>query len=216
MIRRFLFGRRCVLCREPLALDASERAYLCPDCALRVRREYRCTHSKAVEHCALTDAVLFYKDDVRRAMVRVKFHHDTGALHWFAEQTAARLLAQMDDWRPDLVTYVPAAPLRVRARGFDQSAVIARRCAERCGLPCEPLLRRRLFARRQSELQNAAERRENAAHGFLPRAGAELAGKRVVLVDDILTSGATAAACARLLLVMGSEEVCLLTATRVP
>ena len=216
MIRRLLLGRRCALCREPLALNASEKAYLCPDCALRVRREYRCTHSKAVPHCALTDAVFFYKGDVRRAMVRVKFHHDTGALHWFAEQTAARLLAHMDDWKPDLVTYVPASPLRIWSRGYDQSAVIARRCAAFCGLSCEPLLRRRFFAHRQSSMQNAAERRDNAAGGFLIRADANLMGKRVVLIDDILTTGASAAACARLLLETGAGEVCLLTATRVP
>lgn len=216
MIRRLLLGRRCVLCREPLPLDGSEKAYLCPDCAHRVRREYRCTHGKAVDHCSFSDSVLFYKEDIRRAMVRVKFHHDAGALHWFAEQTAARLLAVSEDWKPDMVTYVPASPLRVRTRGFDQGAVIARRCAAVCGVPCVPALRRRLFARRQSRMQSPAARQKNAARGFQPCAGVELAGKRVVLIDDILTTGASAAACARLLREMGAGEVCLLTATRVP
>lgn len=216
MIRRLLFGRRCVLCREPLALNIPEKALLCRDCAGKVRREYRCSHSKAVDFCARTDAALFYKEEIRRAMVRVKFYHHTGALRWFADQTAARLLADLDDWKPDLITFVPVSPLRKWTRGFDQSEVIARRCAALCGLPCEKLLRRRFFSRRQSRLHSPGKRRQNAERGFLPRTGAALAGKRVVLIDDILTTGASASVCARLLREMGAGEVCLLTATRVP
>ena len=216
MIRRVLFGRRCVFCREPLDLEIPEKAMLCRDCAGRVRREYRCTHSKAVDHCAQTDAALFYKEDVRRAMVQVKFYHHTGALRWFAEQTAARLLADLDDWKPDVITFVPVSPLRKWTRGFDQSEVIARRCAELCGLPCEKLLCRRFFARRQSRLHSPGKRMENASRGFLPCSGVDLTGKRVVLIDDILTTGASAAVCARILREAGAREVYLLTATRVP
>ena len=216
MLRRLLLGRRCVLCRTPLELEAAEKTMLCRDCAVKVRRDYRCSHGKAVDGCARTDAALFYKNEIRRAMVWVKFYHHTGALRWFAEQTAARLLADLDDWNPDLITFVPVSPLRKWTRGFDQSEVIARRCAVLTGLPCEKLLRRRFFSRRQSRMSSKGERRENAARAFLPMQGKDLRGKRVVLIDDILTSGASASACARLLLQMGAAEVCLLTATRVP
>lgn len=216
MLRRLLFGRRCALCREPMGLKIPEHARICQTCAKEVRQSYRCTHSKAVACCARSDAALLYKDQVRRAMVRVKFYHNTNALHWFAEQTTARLLANLDDWKPDLVTFVPTSPLRKWMRGYNQSEVLARRAAERCGLPCADCLRRRPFGKRQSRMSSDQERRRNAAHAFLPRDGVRLDGKRVVLVDDILTTGATAEVCARLLLHLGASEVCLLTATRVP
>lgn len=216
MLRRLFLGRRCVLCRTPLELDVAEKVMLCRGCATKVRHDYRCSHSKAVDYCARTDAAFFYKEDIRRAMVRVKFYHHTGALRWFAEQTAARLLANLDDWKPDLITFVPVSPLRKWTRGFDQSAVIARRCASLTGLPCEKLLQRRFFSRKQSRMHSTRKRRENAVRGFLPVQGKDLRGKRVVLIDDILTTGASASACARLLIDMGAAEVCLLTATRVP
>ena len=216
MIRRLLLGRRCVLCGGMLGLTDGERARLCPDCAAAVRREYRCPHGRAVDYCAQTDSALWYKGKVRRAMLRVKFYHRTGALRWFAGQTAARLLANQDSWQPDLVTFVPMAAPRRWARGYNQSAVFAREAAAKCGLPCVDCLRRGLFSRRQSRMETPADRRRNAARGFAARKGVRLDGKRVVLVDDILTTGATAEACARLLLGMGAAEVCLLTATRVP
>ncbi|MBQ8585916.1 MAG: ComF family protein [Butyricicoccus sp.] len=216
MIRRLLFGRRCVLCREPLALDRSEKVRICPECAGKVRREYRCTHGKAVDHCTRTDSVLFYKDDIRRAMMYAKFYHRTGILRWFAEQTAVRLQANLDDWQPDYITFVPTSPLRKWVRGYDQSEIIARVCAERCGLECRKMLRRRFFSVRQSRMHSRGNRQRNAVRGFLPRSGADIGGKRIVLIDDILTSGSSASVCAGLLREMGACEVCLLTATRVP
>ena len=216
MLRRFFFGRKCVLCREPLGLRVPESGRICRDCAREVRQTYRCTHGKAVACCAQTDSALFYRDSVRRAMVRVKFGHNSHALRWFAEQTAARLLANLEDWKPDVVTYVPVSPLRYWQRGYNQSAVLARRAAKRCGLPCISCLRRCWFGKRQSRMATPQERRRNAARAFRPKEGVRLDGKRVVLVDDILTTGATAEVCARLLLHMGASEVCLLTATRVP
>ena len=117
----------------------------------------------------------------------------------------------------DVLVPVPLHRRRRRERGFNQSALLAREVARRAGkATCPDALVRRLDTVPQAGL-SAAARRRNVREAFAvdSRGRAAVAGRTVVLVDDVLTTGATALACARRLQEAGAREVRLLTVARV-
>ena len=127
------------------------------------------------------------------------------------EEPAVRALVSSSD----VLVPVPLHPRRMRERGFNQSALLAEEIGRRTGRPvCPDALVRRLDTIPQAGL-TAAARRRNVEGAFAVRRKASVAGRTVVLVDDVLTTGATAFACARRLGEAGATEVRLLTVARV-
>jgi ComF family protein len=112
----------------------------------------------------------------------------------------------------DLVTAVPLHWRRRWQRGFNQSELLGLAIAHTRGIPAKKVLRRGSATRSQAGLSNA-QRRENVAGAF--RARCKVAGLRILLVDDVMTTGATAGACARALKKAGARSVSLLTLARV-
>jgi len=115
----------------------------------------------------------------------------------------------------DGIVPVPLHPARLAERGFNQAELLAAPCASHWGLP---LLTRTLVRARatrpQTELDGAA-RRDNVAGAFRVSRPADVAGRRLLLVDDVLTTGATVAAAARVLRQHGAREVGVLVLARV-
>jgi ComF family protein len=110
---------------------------------------------------------------------------------------------------------VPLHPRKRRERGFNQAELLARELAARSGAEvCAGALVRRVDTPAQAGL-SAAARRRNVARAFAVRQRARVAGRTVVLVDDVLTTGATALACARALAGAGARAVRVLTVARV-
>ncbi len=112
----------------------------------------------------------------------------------------------------DAVVPVPLHWRRWWQRGFNQSELLGKVIARRRGIPLLKVLRRGAATRSQAGLSNA-QRRENVAGAF--RARRRVAGLRILLVDDVMTTGATAAACARALNKAGARSVSVLTLARV-
>ncbi len=208
-----LFPKRCVLCREHLPLAGG--AMLCAACQTVVRREYRQTDEVRVRGADDAAAALRYTGAVRRALVRYKFQHYKSYARWFAAQTAPVLAAHLKTWQPDALTYVPTGWLSRRMRGYDQSGYVAAMLGAQFGLPVVPLLHKRSFARKQSRLRGS-ERAYNAARAYRMRPNRDAQGKRLVLVDDVLTSGATMAVCVQLLRGAGASAVFALAVTKTP
>ncbi len=115
----------------------------------------------------------------------------------------------------DLVVPVPLHPARERERGYNQSALLARRLARRLRLPCRMrALERRRATRAQTEL-TGRERRRNVLGAFSVAEPRVVRDRHVVLVDDVLTTGATVAECARVLIRAGARTVGVVTVARV-
>ncbi|MBR4539954.1 MAG: ComF family protein [Clostridia bacterium] len=133
------------------------------------------------------------------------------ALKFDACEEAAPLLAQaMADALPrrdfDCIVPVPLHPARLRQRGFNQTLILGRELSVRTGISVEDLLRRDRYHAPQSRLP--MKRRADNVRGAFSCIG-DSVGKRVLLLDDVRTTGSTACACAQTLLNAGAESVCL-------
>ncbi len=196
----FLAPPHCAVCGQPFEFDAGADA-LCGDCIALPPRFGRAR------------AVFRYDDASRGLILRFK-HGDRleGApafARWMA-RAGAELLAGAD-----LLVPVPLHRWRLLARRYNQAAVLALALGRLSGVPAAPdLLIRRRRTRPQGHLGREGRER-NVAGAFTVKGGVRLEGRRVVLVDDVLTSGATVGECARVLLGAGAGHVDVLTLGRV-
>ncbi len=129
------------------------------------------------------------------------------------------LLCQRQQCEPlnsaDLIIPVPLHPARERERGFNQAVVLARALARAVKLPLdEHSVVRRVHTERHRGGMDAKARRESVANAFAVRHADLIAGKRVLLIDDVFTTGATVSTCAIALNEVGAEEVFVLTIAR--
>jgi ComF family protein len=196
-----LSGPVCRVCGAPFAgLGADER---CPACR------------RGAPPVAFLRAVAAYRDGMRAAIHAFKYQRRA-----VLAAPLGRLLA--DAGEPllpaafvDAVVPVPLHPLRLAERGFNQAELLARPCAARWGVPLRPrALGRARPTRPQAEL-DAAARRANVAGAFIVERPAETRGQRLLLVDDVLTTGATVQAAAEALLRSGATAVGVLVLARV-
>jgi len=193
-----LLPKRCVFCRKSCG-DG-----LCADCQDRLPWRSPPDANGVV-------APLYYRDAVRPALLRYKFRGFSG----YAGTLGALIAQAAADSRikADVVTWAPCGFWRRWTRGYDQSGKLARVVSKRLGLPAEKLLIKKRGVKSQTKMAGDEARRENARGAF--KAKYSPRGKRVLLVDDIYTTGATAAACRAALLNAGaSEVVCCAVASR--
>jgi ComF family protein len=153
----------------------------------------------------------FFSGPLRNAMHRLKYKRDV-ALADTLVQPLIRLLATTD-WMIDLVTAVPAGVARQAKRGYNQAALLARPIALCYGLPLRLGALKKLCETRTQVGLTLRERMQNVENAFHADVGS-VQGKRVLLVDDVSTSGATVSACARALCQSGAQQVFVLTLAR--
>ncbi len=109
---------------------------------------------------------------------------------------------------------MPLHPTKKREREFNQAERLARRLSAATGIPVHTGLLRRVLPTRTQTLLTREQRAANMRHAFAPRGQPRLRGRRIVLLDDVFTTGATTSACARVLRRAGAAEVCVWTVAR--
>jgi competence protein ComFC len=114
----------------------------------------------------------------------------------------------------DLIVPVPLHPLKKREREFNQAERLANCLGKATRLPVAAGLIQRVAATRTQTLLTRPERAANVRGAFVIRPGRRLTGERIVLVDDVLTTGATTSACAHILNQAGAGEICVWTVAR--
>lgn len=165
---------------------------------------------------AAARAALAYDDASRDLILGFKHADRLEAVPLFARWMSAAGRDALDG--ADMLIPVPLHWRRLFARRYNQAAELARALAASTGIPVEAtLLRRRKRTRSQGEMASARERLRNVAAAFEVAAPdkLKLKGRKVVLVDDVLTTGATATACTKTLLRAGAAAVSIVTLARV-
>lgn len=200
-----LFPTRCALCGSPVGKAVEDG--LCPDCRTLIQRDRARCLRRSLLYLDVICATE-YSGAVRGALLRVKERGKNAAVGAMARMAVAAYEAQKDGFTPDVVTFVPSSALREHTRGFTLPEEMAKYTAGRLGVPCRPLLGHTLLSARQAGMHKQ-QRRAHAEHSLSVRqtAAAEIEGKRILLVDDIIASGATMNQAARLLREAGASEV---------
>ena len=198
---KLLFPSKCVLCRR--ILDKNEK-HLCRSCEIDGPR-YPIAKRKRHFLDSFV-AVWYYERNVRRSILHFKFY---GARHKAADYGAllAPIVREELEDGIDLLTWVPVSPWRKFTRGYDQAALLARTLGRELGMEPVPLLKKIRNNRRQSSIRGEAQRRANVLGVYRVLSPGLVSGKRVLLVDDVVTTGATAGECARMLRIAGAEKV---------
>ena len=180
-----------------------------------ITTRFECANCRELElHFRSARSAVALGDKVRETIHRYKYQR---AL-WF-EPFLAELLIQAaqpelvkEKW--DLIVPVPLYPAKQRAREFNQAERLARRLSAATHIRVNNRLLRRVLPTRTQTLLSRLERMANVRNAFALRAGQRLAGERVVVVDDVITTGATTDAVAKVLLAAGAAEVCVWTVAR--
>jgi competence protein ComFC len=177
-----------------------QKGRLCRDCALNPPR-YTSLRSYGI-----------YRDPLRKVILRIKYHRDlalgeilTGLTHQLVNEQG---------WDIDLILPVPISSVKLGERGYNQVDLFARPLAWRLGLPYRTGVLSRVHEDTSQVKLTATDRRLNVAHAFQLDRPDMIKGKRILLVDDVATTGSTAEVCSGLLLDEGARQVFVATLAR--
>lgn len=216
-----LYPRRCPVCGE---ITKPAGSLICPSCFRKLsfvkppicKRCGKEVQDETVEYCRdcarhphtfeYGIALLNYDETAKRSVAQVKYNNKREYLDFFGTALAVRFEKQIRAMNVDFLAPVPVHRSRMRKRGFNQAEVLADVMGRRLKIPVEPAALVRFRKTQPQKELSASERLKNLSGAV--RADRKLAaGKRILLVDDIYTTGSTIEACSRALAEAGAEKV---------
>ena len=206
-ILNLLFPPKCPFCHKLLEDPEAE---LCPDCQSKLSWLTERAAERKVEFADGCYAPLAYRERVKEGVHHFKFGRCRASARPFGILMAQCARDHLPE-AADAVTWTPLSRKRLRQRGFDQAELLARTVGKELCLPVVPALEKVRDTQPQSSLTETAQRQANARGAYRLRSGVQVSGQRLLLVDDVVTSGATLGECAYLLKQAGAKRVWCLT-----
>ena len=200
-ILNLLYPPRCVLCRKLLKKEETD---LCTAC--RCEAPFFPDTKRNLQFLDSFAAVWYYESSVRGSLLRFKFRGARGYAASYGRLLAMRLLEQYPEGF-EVLTWIPVSRLRKIRRGYDQVELLARAVGRELDMVPVPTLKKIRHNRQQSRITEPAQRRANVLGVYRVTDPEAIRDKRVLLLDDILTTGATASEAGRVLLTAGAKEV---------
>ena len=207
LVNKYLFPPKCVFCRRVMEHDG-----VCNKC--KVSLPYR--HSKESENPIMfvdgAYSYFHYEGDVRNALIRYKF----GGLSKYAVDFSVYLeecIRECLDGEFDVISWVPLSKKRLKSRGYDQARLLAEEVASRLGESAVRTLKKSRNTAPQSRQGDISRRMANIL-GAYEMASFDPTGKKILLIDDVLTTGSTVSECARILKTAGAEKVYIVTVAK--
>lgn len=207
-----IFPPKCPFCNSP-----TDQGPLLP-CAKCRKADFWLEGEQAVvtgEHFLRCACAGWYQGELRASMRRFKFYGHPE----YAKAYGPMLAKTIRFYLPgsyDLITWVPVSPATLRDRGYDQAQRLAQETAKALSVQALPLLAAKEKPRPQSSLNQNRQRRSNVAGVYTAPDPAAVAGQRVLLIDDIITTGATLEEAARTLRQAGATQVVAAAFCRTP
>lgn len=200
-LMELLFPPKCMFCRRLLPDSVH---WVCDDC-LAALPEWEGAAGKVpgFSGCAVP---FLYEEPVRGAILRFKFQGLRAYAPQFARWMAQRVRAELPG-RYDFVTWVPCSRRRRWQRGFDQAELLARLLARELDAAAYATLIKVRHNPPQSKTKSASVRRANVLGAYRLRPGAPVSGAKILVVDDIITTGSTLSECGKVLRLAGAAEL---------
>ena len=197
-----LFPPRCVFCRRFLR---SGEKLVCDDCGDKL--PYTTDGGRQMgDHFSVCVAPLYYEGNVRESLLRFKFKDATGNAKAYGKLLADCIRAELSGGY-DLISWVPLSSKRLKERGYDQSMLLAMAAALELDDVAVSTLEKVKDVEKQSLMESAEKRRGNVSGAYRVADPELVAGKRILLIDDIVTTGSTLSECAKTLRRSGAAEV---------
>lgn len=228
----FVYPEVCALCEEERAVAKDGfvcgscqrhvqfiRAPFCNRCGLPfdgdISGTFECSNCKDVHlHFSSARSAVVAKTVVLEAIHRFKYSRHL----WFEPFLAGLLLQEavpvLREQEPDLIVPVPLFSVKEREREFNQAERLARHLSTATGVPSNHNLLRRVTPTLTQTRLTKQQRAENIRGAFMMRKGIKLDGEKIILVDDVFTTGATTSECARILRKAGAGDVSVWTVAR--
>lgn len=200
-ILNLLYPPRCVLCRRLLKKEETD---LCTDC--RYEAPFFPDTKRNLQFLDSFAAVWYYESSVRGSLLRFKFRGARGYAASYGKLLAMRLMQQYPEGF-EVLTWIPVSRLRKLRRGYDQVELLAKAVGRELGMIPVSTLKKVRHNRQQSRISEPAQRRANVLGVYRVTDPDLIRDRRVLLLDDILTTGATASEAGRVLLTAGAKEV---------
>lgn len=209
LIAHLLYPWKCVFC-ESVLKDTD----ICRECEEKL--PYTVDDSAMQKFPFIDKCVspLYYKDKVRASVHQYKFGGCSAYSRRYAALMSDCVENNLDCRSIDVISWIPLSKKRLRQRGYDQARLLAEEIAAKTGLPCRQLLQKVKNNSAQSLTRDAKQRRENVAGVYALDDGADVSGLRILLVDDVVTTGATMSEAARILRKAGAKSVFGVTLAR--
>ena len=209
-IADLIFPPRCVLCTGLLEREGKS---ICPTCDTAAKIFLH--HPWKIPHVKSWYALWQYHDAVRESLVRYKFCNRRNYRHTYGKELAEKIMEWKIDF--DLITWVPVSRMRKFTRGYDQVQLIAEAVGRELGRKPERVLQKWKNNPKQSTIRGMESRQKNVRGVYRMAKDANVKGKRILLIDDIITTGATISEAASVLKAAGAKEViaaCVAVANR--
>ena len=196
-----IYPAKCIFCGKVLPGTVPA----CCDVCIRDLPEYEGA-DRSVTYYNRSSAVFFYEEPVRSAVLSYKFHGTYSYARVFGRWMAAMIRDKLGT-EFDLITWVPCSKARKWKRGYDQSRLLCEQIGKELGIETRQTLVKVRNNPPQSGVNNAARRKANVMGVYVPYQPECVRGKRILVIDDVLTTGATLSECGKILRMAGAETL---------
>lgn len=198
---------KCLVCSN----DLHGEEYICTDCEKKIRY---CVDTKSVQFDGIIYKCFssaFYSEIISKIVLLLKYSHDMNSADFLCNMMKESI--ERFNLKPDILTFVPCSKNTRKKRGFNQSEILAKKLSFLIGIPCESMLIKTKDTKDQIGLKSA-QRWNNLKNAFLFKYSKNITNKKILLIDDVLTTGATAVSCAGKIKNNGALSINILTAAR--
>lgn len=204
-----LYPKKCPFCTRLI----DEKADMCVRCEKKlpfIPSSLQPRKSDFVDECY---SVFYYREIVQDSILRYKFGHATGYSSIYGK--FLRKCIDENSISCDIISWVPLSRKRLRKRGYDQAKLLADECAVYYGTRSEAVLRKVRDTKAQSGIPDAKTRKANVKGAYIVKDDSDVAGKIILLLDDVVTTSATVSECAKMLKQAGAARVIVLSVAAV-